>query len=257
MAHQIWFWAKSKSGGARSPVSLAMRIRSSQRARRRWRISRSASWVPGPPVRVFVANAVIRCPTTRGDGQLRAGVGAFVAGDRAHALGPTTQVQQIGGLGDPCAVADGVVGVIRCRPHPLSGMSSSRSEVWDGSENPTEYDNRWAVIQSRTAWVDPAPSVRISTLRPGRVPGRWPGSWARAPLITVMWSAAVFDPALPGRSIIANGSPVPSLPWSMNEHDGWKPKPRLNVARASSFSEWEATRVASRSTISGFFALVP
>jgi len=141
--------------------------------------------------------------------------------------------------------------------HTPSGMSSSRSEVFDGSENPTEYDNRWAVIQSRTAWVDPAPSVRISTLRPGRVPDRWPGSWARAPLITTMWSAAVFDPALPGRSIIANGSPVPSLPWSMNEHDGWKPKPRLNVARASSFSEWEATRVASRSTISGFFALVP
>ena len=119
MAHQIWFWAKSKSGGARSPVSLAMRIRSSQRARRRWRISRSASWVEGPPVRVFVANAVIRCPTTRGDGQLRAGVRAFLAGDHAHALGPPGQLQQVGGLGDPCAVADGVVGVIRWRPHTL------------------------------------------------------------------------------------------------------------------------------------------
>ena len=29
---------------------------------------------------------------------------------------------------------------------------------------------------------------------------------------TVMWSAAVLAPALPGRSIIATGSPVPSGP---------------------------------------------
>src|SRR5665647_2735152 len=48
------------------------------------------------------------------------------------------------------------------------------------------------------------------------LPRRAPGSWARAAVITVMWSAAVFDPALPGRSAIANGSPVPSGPWSTN-----------------------------------------
>jgi hypothetical protein len=41
--------------------------------------------------------------------------------------------------------------------------------------NPTEYDSRWEVIQSSTAWVDPAPSIRISTLRPGRGPGPVPG----------------------------------------------------------------------------------
>jgi hypothetical protein len=29
-----------------------------------------------------------------------------------------------------------------------------------------------------------------------------------------MWSAAVFDPALPGLSMMASGSPEPSLPWS-------------------------------------------
>jgi len=47
MAHQIRFWAKP-SGRFISPVSLAIRIRSSARARRRWRSSKSASWVPGP-----------------------------------------------------------------------------------------------------------------------------------------------------------------------------------------------------------------
>src|SRR5665648_256150 len=64
-----------------------------------------------------------------------------------------------------------------------------------------------------TLWVDPAPSMRTST----DLPRRAPGSWARALVSTLMWSAAVFDPALPGRSAIANGSPVPSGPWSTGE----------------------------------------
>src|SRR5450756_673418 len=72
-----------------------------------------------------------------------------------------------------------------------------------------------------------------------------------------MWSAAVFDPALPGRSAIANGSPVPSGPWSTNAHNGWNPNPFLNVGRAFSFSECAVTRVASTSTTSGFAASAP
>ena len=35
------------------------------------------------------------------------------------------------------------------------------------------------------------------------------GSWARASWVAVMWSAAVLDPAFPGRSRAATGSPVP------------------------------------------------
>ena len=57
-SHQIWFWAKPCRGRLRSPVSLAHRIRSSQRARRRWRSSRSASC----PVFASVAKQVTRCP---------------------------------------------------------------------------------------------------------------------------------------------------------------------------------------------------
>jgi hypothetical protein len=56
-------WAKSCSGRLVRPVSFAQRIRSSARARRRWRSSRSGSWVPGLPARVLVANAVSRCPS--------------------------------------------------------------------------------------------------------------------------------------------------------------------------------------------------
>ncbi len=69
-----------------------------------------------------------------------------------------------------------------------------------------------------------------------------------------MWSAAVLEPALPGLSSIARGSPVPSGPWSAHAPIGWNPKPFLNVAAASCFSECAVTRVASTSTTSGAFA---
>ena len=75
--------------------------------------------------------------------------------------------------------------------------------------------------------MPPAPSVRISTFRPGRRPGWVDGSWASAALVTSMWSTAVFDPALPLRRIIATGSPVPPAPWSTHAPIGWKPNPRL------------------------------
>jgi hypothetical protein len=38
------------------------------------------------------------------------------------------------------------------------------------------------------------------------------GSCASASRVAAMWSAAVFDPALPGLSTTASGSPDPSLP---------------------------------------------
>jgi hypothetical protein len=59
--------------------------------------------------------------------------------------------------------------------------------------------------------------MRTSTERPDRCPARLSaGSWRRAVRITLMCSSAVFDPALPLRSITDSGSPVPSGPWSAN-----------------------------------------
>ena len=49
------------------------------------------------------------------------------------------------------------------------------------------------------------------------------GSWAMAASRTVTWSATVFAPALPGRSIAASISPVGSA----KQNIGWKPKPAL------------------------------
>src|SRR5665647_1490607 len=65
-----------------------------------------------------------------------------------------------------------------------------------------------------TLWVDPAPSMRTRT----DLPARPPGSWASAAVITAMWSVVVFDPAFPGRSAIANSSPVPAGPHAP-DHD--------------------------------------
>ena len=64
-----------------------------------------------------------------------------------------------------------------------------------------------------------------------------------------MWSAAVFEPAFPGRSTIARGSPFPPAPWSAQAVIGWKPNVFFQVGAACSFSEWAITMVASRSTV--------
>ena len=64
-----------------------------------------------------------------------------------------------------------------------------------------------------------------------------------------MWSAAVLDPAFPGRRTMASGSPVPASPWSAQAVMGWNPKVFFQVGAASCFSEWAITMVASRSTV--------
>ncbi len=49
------------------------------------------------------------------------------------------------------------------------------------------------------------------------------GNWARASRAALMWSAAVFEPALPGLSRAATGSPVPPGPRSKKAVGGWWP----------------------------------
>ena len=57
--------------------------------------------------------------------------------------------------------------------------------------------------------MPPPESARTRALR-----RRWRGSWASASRVASIWSAAVFDPALPARSMMASGSPFPAAPWS-------------------------------------------
>ena len=49
----------------------------------------------------------------------------------------------------------------------------------------------------------------MSTLRRSRR-----GSWASASREASIWSAAVFEPALPFRSTMVSGSPFLPAPWS-------------------------------------------
>ena len=96
--------------------------------------------------------------------------------------------------------------------HAEAGSAASWSTRSWVRPNPTEYDNCLLWIQSSSSWVAPAPSTRIKTFRPVRRPARYEGSCRNAARMTVRWSAAVFEPAFPGRSNAANGSPVLSGP---------------------------------------------
>ena len=128
---------------------------------------------------VLVANAVTRCPSTSVSRSCAPGMRSFLADDHPHPRRPPGQVEQPGQLGHPGPVTDLPVAVVGRCPRAAPGSRAIRSAVSSGRVNPTEYDSRRPVNQSRNAWVQPAPSVRISTFRPGRVPGRCPGSCAQ------------------------------------------------------------------------------
>jgi hypothetical protein len=102
-AHQIRFWSRSRRGRLARPVSFAARIRSSQRARRRWRSSRSGSWGAGPAGGGVGGERGDPVPVHVGDPQLGAEVGPFLADDDPHPGRPVVlgQVQQVGQFGDP------------------------------------------------------------------------------------------------------------------------------------------------------------
>ena len=68
------------------------------------------------------------------------------------------------------------------------------------------------------SFVPPAPSMRTRTRRPGLGPSP---AWSSARRMISTWSAAVFEPAFPGRSTSAAHSPPPSGPWSNHAVRGW------------------------------------
>ena len=176
--------------------------------------------------------------------ELRTGVGAFAAHDDPHPGRPSGEVEQAGELGDVSAVADSTVGVGGRGPH-LVGTRLMASRTFSVTGNPTEYSRlrprTWpcSVSQSSRSWEAPAPSQRTSSFLRCAA-----GTWAIASDRTAMWSAAVFDPAFPVRSIPARISVV----LSHHTANGWNPKVFLNVGEASSFSLCATTIVASTSS---------
>ena len=143
---QIWFLANACSGRLVRPVSFRPRMRSSARARSRWRTSRSAS---RPPM-VLVAKTVMRQPSVVGDAQLGAGMGTFPAGDDPHSRWPADEGRgqpsgQLGDLGAVSGVAVGVEcfapGLLRYLPAPHPALVGARryrpSTATPGGEHAT------------------------------------------------------------------------------------------------------------------------
>lgn len=118
-----------------------------------------------------------------------------------HGLGPTL------GPGSPSGSSVvGGQGADRAADRLGDGMSD-REDVWTPW---VRRVHRWA----RNALAPPALSVQTRMGVPWR---RSSGIWASAASRTVMWSAAVLAPALPGRSSQPRASPV----LSRKHNSGW------------------------------------
>ena len=92
IAHQTRFWSRSCRGRLVSPVSFAQWIRSSPRVLRRWRGSRSGSWVPAPPAACATGLDRAPKPSPVPGPSLRRGSWPSTAaspGSRDHEIRPT------------------------------------------------------------------------------------------------------------------------------------------------------------------------
>jgi hypothetical protein len=126
--------------------------------------------------------------------------------------------QQAGDVRDPGAVADLPVAVIGRRPGGRGNLADRGLDV---------LGDRHAdgVVQPPGLRGEPVQKL----VRPAAGAGpdqhlapQARGSWASASRAASMWSAAVLEPAFPGRSTMASGSPIPSAPWSAQAVIGWK-----------------------------------
>lgn len=133
------------------------------------------------------------------------------------------------------------------------GIRSTIRWTLASTGNPNENSTPCSTHASANVCVAPAESERASTRGDPGSPGRGRAcgsSAARASLSTVTWSAAVFDPAFPGRSKPARASPPAMSGRSRKHSNGWNPNVFFHVAAAFSFSLCAIVIVASKSSIS-------
>jgi hypothetical protein len=140
--HQTWSWSYLCSGRFRSPVSLARRMRSSKRARRRCRSSRSASW----PFRVDVAKQVIRWPATAVNRSWAPGCGRSVRASPArpgsHAYRRRSPRESAPNVAWPSAVASGPVSSRRCNLRRWSTRRFRGAALWPGARRSPRHRDR-------------------------------------------------------------------------------------------------------------------
>ena len=182
-----------RQGASWRRVSFATRMRSSTRAWRRCRSSRSARWRCGPAMCGVGEEPGDVQAVGVGGAQLRAGVWAFFAQDQPGARRPAGRVDQPGGLGHPRPVAGldlgaGLRGARRAglvgrRPRRLRQQRQGRRGVEVGEAgahgNSTPHAARWAA----KPWVAPrrrcAPTPVCGRARRAGAPTRGPGPGRR------------------------------------------------------------------------------
>jgi hypothetical protein len=137
-----------------------------------------------------------------------AGVGPLAAADRAGALGPAgTGKIQPGQLGDPGTPAGSAVGVHGGLPYRLGQIQDRLLDALVAVE--PDREPQVAADELIDDGVGGAGGVGADQDRP---PTSWPGQASSAIASTRTWSAAVLDPALPGRRIMASADHRPMIP---------------------------------------------
>ena len=162
-------------------------------------------------------------PVGVGEPQLGSGVGAFLAQDQPGPGGPAAHLDQPGGFGDPGAVTDAAAGIDRRIPAVI-GVEDFHRVADSGVDGVAEGEPTPASRHAAAnVWVAPAESERTRICcAPGSSGfGRYAaGSDSSACSSTVTWSAAVFEPAFPGRSSPASASPPAISGRSKNTSSG-------------------------------------
>jgi len=108
-----------------------------------------------------------------------------------------------------------VIGICQAR----SGTDSIARRTASVMSKPIEKQKPFATMASTKPCVAPAVSARTNTSMPaaGSSALVTTGNWAMAAPSSSTWSAAVFAPAPPGRSLPASASEVSS----QNTNNGW------------------------------------
>lgn len=195
-------------------------------------------------------------PDTVGEPQLRAGMRPLFSDDQPHPGWSSGQLDDSGGFDDPGTVADFAVGVVgRC---PVTWRQAGIQGVDDlVGESESDRILHPATVAVVEELMGAATGVCAHQHFPAYLSRRTPRQLRQGFVQHLFMVGGGIAPGAARRSIAAAGSPVPVAPWSMNAHNGWNPKPRLNVVAASSFPECASITVASRSISSGCSASIP
>ena len=166
-------------------------------------------------------------------------MGTFLAQDQPGPFRPAVQVDHAGRLGHPGALPQVVVGLDRRMPARLGDQdrrspgSASRRGIRRRTRPPLSAGGRERVRRAGRIRAGQQPRPGSGSSGRGRACS---GSAANARSSTVMWSAAVFDPAFPARSRPASASPPATSGRSRKHSNGWNPNVFFHVAAAFSFS---------------------